>query len=105
MALYRLNLNKRSLTEDHPSGAEVQGKMLAIVLHKGKVYAMNGICMHAGGPLDKGRVEGDKLVCPWHGGAFFIETGKADPKTPWVHDIKTYRMVEDAKTGELSVEL
>lgn len=104
MALYKLDLNKKALNEDKPTGATVQGKKLAIILHKGKVYALNGVCTHRGGPLDKGHVDGDELICPWHGGMYFITTGKADEKTKWVHDTETYKIVED-KTGDLSVEM
>jgi nitrite reductase/ring-hydroxylating ferredoxin subunit len=104
MASYKLNLNRKALLEDKPAGATVQGKKLAIVLHKGKVYAINAVCTHMGGPLDKGHMEGDEILCPWHAGAYSIITGKADEKTKWVHDTEVYKVLED-KSGELSVEI
>ena len=104
MTMYKLNLNKKALKEDKPTGAVVQGKKIAIILHKGKVYALNAVCTHMGGPLDKGHVEGDELICPLHGGAYFMATGKADEKTKWVHDTDTYKIAED-KAGELSVDM
>ena len=105
MTLYKLNLNRKALKEDKLVEATVQGKKLAVVLHKGKVYAIYAVCTHMGGPLEKGSVKGDELICPWHSGAFNIMTGKADPNTNWVHDTPTYKVVEDKATGELSVEM
>jgi nitrite reductase/ring-hydroxylating ferredoxin subunit len=104
MAIYALNLNRKSLREDKPVGAVVQGKKIAIVLHKGNVYAINSVCNHMGGPLDKGHVEGDEIICPWHAGAYSIITGKADEKTKWVHDTNIYKIAED-KSGDLSVDV
>jgi nitrite reductase/ring-hydroxylating ferredoxin subunit len=100
-----MNLNKKDLQEDSPTGAEVQGKMLAVVLHKGKVYALNATCTHQGGPLEEGSVDGDELICPWHSGAFNIMTGKANENTNWVRDTKSYKVAEDQASGELSVEM
>ena len=104
MTLYKLNLNKKNIKEDHPTGATAGGQKLALILHKGKVYALDAVCTHEEGPLDEGSVEGDQLICPWHQGAYDIMTGKADPNTNWVHNTKTFKIVEDS-TGELSAEM
>ncbi len=104
MATYKLDLNRKTLNEDKPTGATVQGKKIAVVLHKGKVYALNAICTHRGGQLDKGRVQGDEIICPLHGGKYFMATGKADESTNWVHDTETYK-ISEGKDGELSVEM
>lgn len=105
MALYKMKLNRKSLKEDSPTGETVQGKKLTVILHKGKVYALNAVCTHQGGPLDEGSVKGDELICPWHSGAFNIMTGKANENTKWVHDTQTYKIVENPASGELSVEM
>lgn len=105
MTLYKMGLNKKNLKEGSPTGATVQGKRLAVVLHRGKVYALTAVCTHQGGPLDEGSVKGDELVCPWHSGAFNIMTGKANANTKWVHDTKAYKVVEDQASGELSIEM
>lgn len=104
MAVHKLDLNIKSLTEDGPVEAKVDGKKFAVVLHKGKVYALNGVCTHMGGPLGDGKVEGDEIVCPWHAGKYNIMTGKANPDTKWVHDTETCKVTQD-KSGELSVEM
>lgn len=38
---------------------------------------LHGRCPHRAGRLSKGRVEGDFLVCPYHGWDFHVETGKS----------------------------
>lgn len=44
---------------------------------RGKLAAMDNVCLHRGGPLGQGYVEGGKLICPWHGWAFDPLTGAA----------------------------
>ena len=38
---------------------------------------MDNVCLHRGGPLGQGVIEGDKLVCPWHGWLWDPKTGEA----------------------------
>jgi nitrite reductase/ring-hydroxylating ferredoxin subunit len=40
-----------------------------------EVFALDATCTHAGGPLDEGTVEGDVIVCPWHGSRFCLRSG------------------------------
>ena len=44
----------------------------------GVYSAMENVCLHRGGPLGQGMVEGDKVICPWHGWAWDTKTGVAD---------------------------
>src|SRR5262245_43057785 len=39
----------------------------------------SGVCNHVGGPLGEGRLDGDYLVCPWHGWKFHHATGEGEP--------------------------
>lgn len=103
--MQKLGIDKKSLKEDKPVKAEVGGKALAVVLHKGNVYAIYAACTHEEGPLDEGTIEGEEIVCPWHQGRYALATGKANEETPWVHDTPVYKVVEDKATGELSVEM
>ncbi len=43
----------------------------------GTVSAMDNVCLHRGGPLGQGVIEGDKLICPWHGWQWDLKTGQA----------------------------
>jgi nitrite reductase/ring-hydroxylating ferredoxin subunit len=100
MARQRLGINRKNLKEDKPVKAELAGKGIVIVLHNGKIYALDSECTHEGGPLDEGTIEGDEIVCPWHRGKYYIKTGKADEETKWVHDTRSYKLEEDG-SGEL----
>ncbi len=39
---------------------------VALSYRDGVFGAIHGACNHAGGPLGKGALEGDYIVCPWH---------------------------------------
>jgi nitrite reductase/ring-hydroxylating ferredoxin subunit/multimeric flavodoxin WrbA len=39
---------------------------VALSYRDGVFGALSGVCNHAGGPLGKGTLEGDYVVCPWH---------------------------------------
>ncbi len=43
----------------------------------GKIFAIEDVCTHDGGPLDQGELEGECIVCPRHGATFDVRTGDA----------------------------
>ncbi|MGH7341932.1 MAG: Rieske (2Fe-2S) protein, partial [Candidatus Rokuibacteriota bacterium] len=51
-------------------GMLVERNGVAIALFNaggGRVYATSPLCPHEDGPLADGWIEGDVVVCPWHG--------------------------------------
>ena len=52
------------------------GKALAVVNLDGKFHAIDNTCVHRGGPLGEGAVDGNSLICPWHGWQFDLSTGE-----------------------------
>jgi nitrite reductase/ring-hydroxylating ferredoxin subunit/multimeric flavodoxin WrbA len=44
----------------------VGGSRVALSYRDGVFGAVSGVCNHAGGPLGKGTLDGDFVVCPWH---------------------------------------
>ncbi|VAX42317.1 Nitrite reductase [NAD(P)H] small subunit [hydrothermal vent metagenome] len=60
------------------SGKEVvvEGKIVALFDVEGEIFAIDGMCAHAGGPLGKGCLEGSIITCPWHGWQYDVVTGK-----------------------------
>jgi nitrite reductase (NADH) small subunit len=44
----------------------------------GSISALNGICLHRGGPLGQGQIENGHIVCPYHMWAFNCRTGAYD---------------------------
>jgi nitrite reductase/ring-hydroxylating ferredoxin subunit len=55
---------------------EVQGKAIALFNVGGKIYALDNTCLHQGGPLGEGRLEGEVVTCPWHMWEFNVRTGE-----------------------------
>ena len=57
---------------------EVQVGELAIALANvgGTLYAINNTCLHRGGPLGQGVMNGAVVTCPWHDWEYDVTTGK-----------------------------
>ena len=48
---------------------------LVLVRHADRLYALVETCAHLGGPLADGKLEGNTVVCPWHGSRFDLPSG------------------------------
>ncbi|MEO8145375.1 MAG: Rieske 2Fe-2S domain-containing protein [Betaproteobacteria bacterium] len=59
--------------------ASLGRQKIAISWQDGKFGVVSGTCNHAGGPLGKGRLDGEYIVCPWHNWKFHRATGKGEP--------------------------
>src|SRR5213593_2446084 len=56
---------------------ERDGRTLAVFNAGGGRFAACGaVCPHEDGPLADGWIEGDAVVCPWHGFDFDLATGR-----------------------------
>ena len=63
------------LPEATPTKAMLGATALVVVRRGNVVYALKETCSHAGGPLSEGTLEGDTIICPWHGSAFRLRDG------------------------------
>ena len=68
-------------TDDIPVGQgallDVNGVNLAVFnAGGGRFHATSPVCPHEDGPLAEGWIEGDAVVCPWHGFDFDLKTGR-----------------------------
>jgi nitrite reductase/ring-hydroxylating ferredoxin subunit len=54
---------------------EVNGKTLAVFNVDGAFHAIDNTCIHRGGPLGEGDLEGSVVTCPWHGWQYDVTTG------------------------------
>jgi ferredoxin-NADP reductase/nitrite reductase/ring-hydroxylating ferredoxin subunit len=104
MTRYVTSLKKSDLQEGRPVRVDVTDKAVVVALVSGKVYAMDAVCSHEGGPLEDGSVEEYSLICPWHQGIFDIRTAKASPDTDWVTDLHSYGVFIDDKSGLISID-
>ena len=90
---------------DCPQGSVVEviveGNIVAIANVSGEFHAMDGICAHQGGPLGKGRLEGCRLTCPWHGWQYDVTSGQQLTAASIVQ--RTFRVREVG--GTIQVEL
>ena len=76
-----MGFEKASSLAEIPEGSikevQVAGQPIALANVAGTVYAISNTCLHRGGPLGEGLLEGKVVTCPWHGWQFDVTTGKA----------------------------
>lgn len=65
------------LTPGQAKLVEVNDNEIALFNVGGEFHAIDNSCTHVGGPLCEGEVSGNEVICPWHGAAFDIRTGRA----------------------------
>jgi nitrite reductase/ring-hydroxylating ferredoxin subunit len=53
----------------------VGGRPVALFNVDGTFYALSNVCIHRGGPLGQGLLEGQVVMCPWHAWTFDVATG------------------------------
>jgi multimeric flavodoxin WrbA/nitrite reductase/ring-hydroxylating ferredoxin subunit len=58
---------------------DIDGVKITLSYRKGVFAAVSGECNHVKGPLGKGHLKGDYVVCPWHGWMFHRKTGRGQP--------------------------
>ena len=67
-------------TDDIPVGrgktVSLGEKRIALFNVDGVFYAIDDTCLHRGGRLGEGELEGCVVTCPWHGWKYDIRTGE-----------------------------
>jgi nitrite reductase/ring-hydroxylating ferredoxin subunit len=53
----------------------VGGRPVALFNVGGSFYALSNTCIHRGGPLGQGMLEGNVVMCPWHAWTYDVTTG------------------------------
>lgn len=59
-----------------------EGLTLAIFRVKDEFFALENSCLHRGGPLGEGELEGYNVTCPWHGWTYDVRTGSFEVIPP-----------------------
>lgn len=73
---YVYALEAEALREGRPLRVEIDGHELALYRVGETFYASDDACPHADGPLSEGDQEGDSVICPLHGWAFDLKSGR-----------------------------
>ncbi len=55
---------------------QVDDLSIGVFHHKGQWYALRNSCLHRGGPVCTGSLDGDILTCPWHGYTYDVTSGQ-----------------------------
>ncbi|MEW5975010.1 MAG: Rieske 2Fe-2S domain-containing protein [Acidobacteriota bacterium] len=63
------------IAEGQGKSFEVSGKTIALFCINGTFYAIDNTCVHRGGPLAEGQLEGTLITCPWHRWQYEVTTG------------------------------
>jgi len=76
------NFVKAARAAEIPPGSgktlTVEGKSVALFNVDGKFYCTDNTCVHRGGPLGEGSLEGATVTCPWHGWRYDVTTGQSE---------------------------
>src|SRR5262249_14533624 len=73
---YQIVAGREGLQEGSLLKVELHGRPIVLSMVNGKVYAIDAICSHEGGPLEDGTLDGYEIECPWHGSKFDVRTGE-----------------------------
>jgi nitrite reductase (NADH) small subunit len=91
--------------EDLPPGSArvVQAGEQEVALFHGDdgFYATQAECLHMGGPVGRGKLNGCVVACPWHGWQYDVRTGENEFDRAL--KLKTYEVV--VEDGEVKVVL
>jgi nitrite reductase (NADH) small subunit len=67
-------------TSEIPPGgstvAVVAGHVVAVFNVGGTFYALSNVCLHRGGPVGEGELDGTVVTCPVHGWRYDVRTGE-----------------------------
>jgi glycine betaine catabolism B len=103
---YQKVANKKDFQGDNRLvRVDLTGKPIVLSKVNGKVYAMDAVCSHEGGPLEEGTLEGYELKCPWHYAIFDVRNAKVSEQTVWATDLQSYPVKVDEATGDIMVSL
>ena len=84
-----------AVVQEIPAGqakkVKVGDKEVALFNVNGTFFAIDNTCTHRGGPLSEGELNGQEVICPWHGARFDLATG-AHLSPPAPRDVTAYKV-------------
>jgi nitrite reductase/ring-hydroxylating ferredoxin subunit len=67
-----------AIGEGEMRAVDVDGVSILVARRGGEIFALSNTCVHRGGQLDQGELEGDCVKCPLHGSVFRLEDGSVE---------------------------
>jgi nitrite reductase/ring-hydroxylating ferredoxin subunit len=101
VAEYRTVCRIEELSAGEGRRFDWDGKRLAVFFTGAEYYAIDDTCLHAGGPLHEGGLQGTTVVCPWHHWEFDLKDGSCALNPH--HKLDVYMVRE--REGEVQVLL
>lgn len=72
------------------------GTAICVANVDGNYHAVSNTCPHADGPLGEGALQGNKVLCPYHGWAFDVTTGECETNSSSSIDVFEVQIKDDA---------
>lgn len=63
------------LVDGTPRRVQADSAPVLLLRQGDRIRAIAATCPHLGGPLDKGKIEGTSVTCPWHASVFSLVDG------------------------------
>jgi|SRR6476620_6764316 len=95
--------NKSDFKDGTLLKVQVKNRELVLSNVDGKIYAIDNVCTHQGGPLNEGELKGHDLKCPWHYAVFDVRDGRVSDRTVWATNLYSYPVKVDDSTGDILV--
>jgi nitrite reductase (NADH) small subunit len=77
MAYIKLTIESELPPAGEAKEFSCRDRTICVANVNGTILAMDNVCLHRGGPLGQGTIEGNKVVCPWHGWQWDLKTGQS----------------------------
>ena len=73
----RTGVSLDDLAEGEPFLGHADEEQVLLLRRGDEVQAIGATCTHYGGPLADGKIDGDRVFCPWHHACFSLRSGEA----------------------------
>ncbi len=80
---------------------QVDGHVIVLFAHGGRIHAVDNRCPHMGFPLHRGTIKDDILTCHWHHARF--DLGSGGTFDLWADDVRTFPV--QIRDGEVWVDI
>ncbi len=92
-AVFHPVIESEKLMEDQGQPFTVDGVRIAVIRHKGNLYALDDLCPHADASIAMGPVGNGCIACPWHYAEFDLASGDV-LSGPATSGIRTHQIRE-----------